>query len=262
MKFTVFTYDSGRNNCIKQELEQKLLEKGFTINSHDPDIVFTIGGDGTVLRAIHHYMDVDKLDTVKFVGIHTGHLGYYTDWLPEEMDAMVKFLTTRPIQSYRYPLLEAKLFTGAEVQYKYALNEFTILNAKRTQHFDININDMFFESFRGTGICVSSPTGSTAYNKALGGAIIYPSLPAYQLTEMASINNNAYRTLGSSLVIPKEQVVILESENWDGTTLAQDHLGLEISDLTAINITLSDKHVQFVKRKGGLFWNRVKDHFL
>ena len=262
MKFTIFTFDSERNNRIKQELEQKLIKQNFTVDTHDPELVFTIGGDGTVLRAIHHYMDAGKLNTVKFVGIHTGHLGYYTDWLPEELDAMVKFLTTREVQSYKYPLLEAKLCAGEKTRYRYALNEFTIINAKRTQHLDIKINEMFLESFRGTGVCISSPTGSTAYNKALGGAIIYPSLPVYQLTEIASINSNAYRTIGSPLIIPKEQKLILESENWEGMTLTQDHLELDISELTAINMALSDKHVQFVKRKGGLFWNRVKDHFL
>lgn len=262
MKFSIFTYDSKRNNCIKKELHQKLSKKNFILNPQNPDIVFTIGGDGTVLRAIHHYMDAKKLNTVKFIGIHTGHLGYYTDWLPEEIDAMVEFLTTRKIQSYKYPLLEAKLCAKEKTRHRYALNEFTILNAKRTQHLDIKINDMFLESFRGTGICISPPTGSTAYNKALGGAIIYPSLPVYQLTEIASINSNAYRTIGSPLIIPKEQKLILESENWEGMTLTQDHLNLDISKLTSINITLSDKYVQFVKRKGGLFWNRVKDHFL
>ena len=262
MKFTIFTHDSERNNSIKQELTQKLTDNNFITDSHDPEVVFTIGGDGTVLRAIHHYMDAGKLSTVKFVGIHTGHLGYYTDWLPEEMNTMVEFFTTQKLQSYNYSLLEAKLYTEAEVRYKYALNEFTILNAKRTQHLDIKIDEMFLESFRGTGVCVSTPTGSTAYNKALGGALIYPSLSVYQLTEIASINSNAYRTIGSPLIIPKEQKLYLESEDWEGMTLTQDHLALDVSELTAIGITLSTIQVQFVKRKGGLFWNRIKDHFL
>lgn len=262
MKFSVYTYKSERTNKVKNELTQKLQEKHFMSDPQNPDIVFTIGGDGTVLKAIHHYMDNGQLETVKFIGIHMGHLGYYTDWLPEELDEMVRFLHTYEIQSYSCPLLEAKLCAGSKTRMRYALNEFTILNAKRTQHLDIKINEMFLESFRGTGVCMSTPTGSTAYNKALGGAIIYPSLPAYQLTEIASINSNAYRTIGSPLIIPKEQKVILESENWEGMTLTQDHLELDISELTAIKITLSNRHVHFVKRKKELFWNRVKDHFL
>lgn len=262
MKFTVFTYDSHQNIRLKQELEQRLIQKHFLIDHKNPDLVFTIGGDGTVLRAIHHFLDANKLGSVKFVGIHTGTLGYYTDWLPDELDELIEFLTKQEIESYSYPLLVAKLCAGQRTRYRYALNEFTILNAKRTQHLDIKINDMYLESFRGTGICVSSPTGSTAYNKALGGAIVYPTLPVYQLTEIASINSNAYRTIGSPLIIPSEQNLILESENWEGMTLTQDHLELDISELTRIEITLADKSVQFVKRQSGLFWNRVKTHFL
>lgn len=262
MKFTIFTYDSERNNLLKQDLEQRLMQKNFLPDREHPDFVFTIGGDGTVLRAIHHFLDAGILNRVKFIGIHTGTLGYYTDWLPDELSELVEFVATQEIESHRYPLLEAKLCAGQRTRYRYALNEFTILNAKRTQHLDIKINDLYLESFRGTGICVSSPTGSTAYNKALGGAIVYPSLPVYQLTEIASINSNAYRTIGSPLIIPSEQKLILASENWESMTLTQDHLELDVSELTAIEITLSEKHVQFVKRQGGLFWNRVKTHFL
>jgi len=262
MKFTVFTHKAKQNLAIKQELQEKLIEKNFMLDDFNPELVFTIGGDGTVLRAIHHYLVAKKLPAVKFIGIHTGHLGYYTDWLPEEIDLMINFLVTCQIESYSYPLLEARLLSEKGCDLRYALNEFTILNAKRTQHLDIKINDMFLESFRGTGICVSPPTGSTAYNKALGGAIIYPTLPAYQLTEIASINSNAYRTIGSPLIIPQEQELILKSENWEGMTLTQDHLEIDISELTSINITLSDNCVHFVKRKNDLFWHRVKDHFL
>jgi len=262
MKYAIFTFESNRNTKIKLELENRLKEIDFINDIENPDIVFTIGGDGTVLRAIHHYLDELKLDIVKFMGIHTGHLGYYTDWLPEELEIIIDFLKKGKIKSYTYPLLQAKLNAGHKTRYRYALNEFTIINAKRTQHLDIHINDMYLESFRGTGVCISSPTGSTAYNKALGGALIYPSLPVYQLTEIASINSNAYRTIGSPLIIPQEQILTLGSENWEGMTLTQDHLELDISELSSIEITLSEKKVYFVKRKGGLFWNRVKDHFL
>ena len=74
----------------------------------NPDIVLTIGGDGTVLHAVHHYLD--QIETVKFIGIHTGHLGYYTDWLPDELDELVEFLKLMSIQTltiihYFYRLL-------------------------------------------------------------------------------------------------------------------------------------------------------------
>ena len=134
----------------------------------------------------------------------------------------------------------------------YAFNEMTLLNAFRTQHLNVTIDDLFFESFRGTGVCISTPTGSTAYNKSLGGAIIYPSLKAFQMTEIASINNNVFRTIGSPLIIPHEQVVTLKSENFSET----------YQNIEKIKVTLSNRHVIFVKRRDVSFWGRVKDHFL
>ena len=74
---------------MKEQLELKLKEAHIELDHENPEIVLTIGGDGTVLHAVHHYLD--QIEKVKFIGIHTGHLGYYTDWLPDELDELVNF---------------------------------------------------------------------------------------------------------------------------------------------------------------------------
>lgn len=66
---------------------------------------------------------------------------------------------------------------------------------------DVFIKDELFERFRGDGLSISTPTGSTAYNKSIGGAVLHPSINAFQLTEIASLNNRVFRTLGSPIVI-------------------------------------------------------------
>ena len=72
---------------------------------------------------------------------------------------------------------------------------------------DVNIRGKHFERFRD-GLCISTPSGSTAYNKALGGALIHPSLEAMQIAEIASINNRVFRTVGSPLVLPKHHTCL------------------------------------------------------
>lgn len=69
---------------------------------------------------------------------------------------------------------------------------------------DVMVSDVILERFRGDGLSVSTPTGSTAYNKSLGGALLYPTIEAMQLAEISSLNNRVYRTLGSSIVVPKK----------------------------------------------------------
>ena len=59
------------------------------------------------------------------------------------------------------------------------------------------------KNFRGDGLCISTPTGSTAYNKSLGGAVIHPQMDLYQITEIAALNNLVYRTLGNSIILSK-----------------------------------------------------------
>lgn len=69
---------------------------------------------------------------------------------------------------------------------------------------DVVIDNVQLERFRGDGLSVSTPTGSTAYNKSLGGAILHPTMEALQLAEISSLNNRVYRTLGSSVIVPKK----------------------------------------------------------
>ena len=90
-----------------------------------------------------------------------------------------------------------------------ALNEATIKRSDRTMVADLTINGVHFERFRGDGITVSTPTGSTAYNKSLGGAVLHPTIEALQIAEIASLNNRVYRTLGSSIIVPKKDKIEL-----------------------------------------------------
>ena len=63
--------------------------------------------------------------------------------------------------------------------------------------------ELILSALEGDGITVSTPTGSTAYNKSLGGAVLHPTIEALQIAEIASLNNRVYRTLGSSVIVPK-----------------------------------------------------------
>ena len=260
MKIAIYANQYNESIKAKEELTKKLLQEKIEIDNISPQIVITIGGDGTVLDAIHHYLE--EIDAVKFIGIHTGHLGYYTDWLPCEIDELIEFIKGHEFGIEKYPILKIHLCTNNKCRDLYALNEMTILNAKRTQHLDITINELNLESFRGTGLCICTPTGSTAYNKSLGGALLYPSIEAFQMTEIASINNNVYRTIGSPIIIPKGQSLSIKSENWEHITLTQDHLNIQAESVSLIKVTLSDKNAKFIKREEALFWKRIKQHFL
>ena len=128
--------------------------------------------------------------------------------------------------------------------------------------FDVQIRGEHFETFRGDGLCISTPSGSTAYNKALGGAILHPSLEAIQVAEIASINNRVFRTIGSPLILPKHHTILLKPLQKNSFIIAIDHLTESYSNVRSIQCRVAKERVRFVRYRPFPFWNRVRDSFV
>lgn len=133
------------------------------IDDENPDIVIAIGGDETLMSAFHKYFD--QIDHIGFVGIHTGHLGFYT-WHELTIEEIIETLSQDKIPMIADPLVQATVtLENGEETVLTGLNKRSIQTIKA----DVYLNKQLFERFNGDGLCVSTPTGSTAYNKSLGG---------------------------------------------------------------------------------------------
>lgn len=262
MKIAVVMNDSPKSLKVGKELKQKLIQEDFEITKDRPNVVITVGGDGTLLNAFHTY--VDQLDTVRFIGVHTGHLGFYTDWRDYEIDQLIKSLKEDTSKSVTYPLLEVELnYSDSEESKKYlALNEATVKNLDKTMVAEVYIKNELFETFRGDGLSVSTPTGSTAYSKSLGGAVLHPRVNAIQLNEVASINNRVYRSLGSPMIIANDEWIHLDLKRGDSYQLHIDHFVMNQENLSSMTLKLSEKRIQFASYRHTHFWRRVNDAFI
>ncbi|MED1915009.1 NAD kinase [Brevibacillus sp. DP1.3A] len=256
-----------RNDDYTREVEQALKEKLHAANSpftfvkgpsEQPDMVLSIGGDGTLLEAVHQY-GIEP----SYVGIHTGHLGFYADWRPEELDEFVERLMNDEPLIAEYPTVQCRISTRDGKQYeKWALNEMVLRNANLSTLVScVYINGDELETFRGDGLIVSSPSGSTAYNKAVDGAIVHPSIEAIQLSEIASINNQAYRTINSSLVLPKHHEVELIVMNPE-IMIGLDREQAVWKDVCSIRCRVGSDKVKFARYKRLTFWGRVRNSFI
>ena len=127
---------------------------------------------------------------------------------------------------------------------------------------DVEIRGQHFERFRRDGLCLATPSGSTAYNKALGGAIIHPSINAIQLTELASINNRVFRTVGSPLLLPAHHTCMLRPVNEANFQITVDHLTLLQEDVKSIQFRVADEKIRFARFRPFPFWKRVHDSFI
>ncbi len=241
---------------LENVILSQLTEASITA---EPDYVFTFGGDGTFLEAIQKY----GFNPI-YIPVNMGNLGFYTSWVPNELSNLLLNFEQTEILDLSTIKIEYEHKGMAETFY--ALNEATIVNPIKTQVLNILIDDFEFEKFRGTGICLSTPTGSTAYNKSLKGAIVQSDLDLLQVTKIAPINNRVYRSLDNSLILGRQNYIEVRAtrEEFKHSTLTMDRKVVSLDDITSegIKMCLSDHKIKIMVRDGNTFWKRVKRAFL
>ena len=86
-KFCIVAKKDEKSVKIENKIEQELCRCGWEINKENPEIVICVGGDGTFLHAIHKYMT--KINKCCFLAIHTGTLGFFTDYTSDEIEECI-----------------------------------------------------------------------------------------------------------------------------------------------------------------------------
>jgi len=253
-------YCKQENSDIVELLKSELKKYDFVLDDKNPDIVFSIGGDGTFLRAVHSY--INQLDKISFIGINSGSLGFFYDFSKEEIPEIVKKIKDHKFESKQVPLLKGEVFFKDSKETIYALNEIRIENPFHTIISKVLIDEEELEQYRGNGLMVASSLGSSAYNKSLGGALIDSDLNALELTEIATIQNNVYRSLGSSLVIKGDKVITF-SGNLAHSVVGYDHLNLKKDDdLKIVKISYADKKVKIIFSENNSYIQKIRKSFV
>lgn len=258
--FFVFSRDDDFSLQLKERIESRLCAKQLVIDEQCPDIVIVVGGDGTMLRAIHRF--IVHLDTIMFCGLHTGTLGFLSEFNNDELEMLMTSVLEVPPRISESYLLQLDLECMKTTRTLYAFNEARIENSLRTQVIEMYIDGEKFQTFRGNGLCISTPSGSTAFNKSLGGALIHPSIMAFQIQGIAPIDNVVYPSVGSPIVLSKSHELVLRSDNFDSVILGIDHFNVDYEDIVSIKIRLSNKHVRFARYKSHNFFHRVHKAFV
>lgn len=155
------------------------------------DLMISIGGDGTILRAITYIRDMD----IPLIGVNTGRLGFLSTFPREKTSELVT-----AFQKGEYKLVPRSLVTaefagatpGGEAL-NFALNEVTVSRKDTTSMITIDtyLDGEYLTSYWADGLIVATPTGSTGYSLSCGGPVITPSARSLVITPIAPHNLNA-----------------------------------------------------------------------
>lgn len=252
-KFVLVSKQNDESARIENKIHQVLIENGWQYEETHPELIICVGGDGTFLHAVHLYMN--QLNTCSFLAIHTGTLGFFTDYTSDEVDICIADLIHKTPIYRKVPLLEVE----CDQERYYAVNEIRIENVIRTQMLDVLIDGELLETFRGTGMCVSTQSGSTAYNRSLKGAVIEEGLNLMQLQEITGIHHHKFKSLGVPYIMKPERVIEFQSNDFSDAILCYDQKHLSLDHVKKICVKMSDKMINFAKYREINYLNRIKD---
>jgi NAD+ kinase len=205
------------------------------------DLLFSIGGDGTILDTVPFVLD----SGIPVVGINMGRLGFLSSTSKNEIDMAVNSVLTGDYTVEQRTLLELvspeKVFDNV----KYALNELNVI--RNPEHsllaIKVFVDDVYLNTYWGDGILLATPTGSTAYSLSAGGPIIAPNAKNFVITPIATHNLTV-----RPVVIPDDSTIRIQVEGREKKF---------VFSMDSRSCTL-DTSVQLEVRKAGFCLNLVR----
>ncbi|RBN51244.1 NAD kinase [Flavobacterium psychrolimnae] len=191
--------------------ERKIVENKYkTFTSHTEldssfDMLISIGGDGTILRAATLVRD----SGIPILGINAGRLGFLATVQKENIAEFMQFVIDKKYSISKRALLSLTCFPANESidEINFAMNEITVSRKDTTSMITIDtyLNDEFLNSYWADGLIISTPTGSTGYSLSCGGPILTPDVKSLVITPIAPHNLTA-----RPLVVPDETEIRLK----------------------------------------------------
>jgi len=217
---------------VKHSAEMIGLKGGMDFDElcQKSDFLVSLGGDGTLLSLVRKSYGYHK----PVLGINAGTLGFLADVRIVEVD---EFLDNLLINNYRIDdrmMIDGYIQTADGRKKFHAFNDVVIMRPTISHmvKIDASIDGEWFNTYRGDGLIISTPTGATAYNLAAGGPVMYPLTKAFIMTPIAAHSlTQRPLVLPSNFTIdlssPKDRVVVMV----DG----QDDYEMQAGEVLVIN---------------------------
>jgi NAD+ kinase len=169
------------------------------------DMLFSLGGDGTMLDSVCFVGNTK----IPLIGVNLGRLGFLAAIPADEVEGAILSLVKGSYTLEKRALIHldssVPLFDGSP----YALNEFTIHRQDTSSMIKIHtyLNGEFLNTYWADGLIVATPTGSTGYSLSCGGPVVFPQTSSFVITPVAPHNLNT-----RPIVVPDDNVISFEIE--------------------------------------------------
>ena len=228
----------------------------FDRNDFDADMVLSMGGDGTFLKAASYVGNKN----IPILGINTGRLGFLADVSPEEMEE-----TFEDIYKGNYKIEDRSVLqVTSEGQplkgYACGLNEIAVLKRDSSSMIAIHtsINGAYLTTYQADGLVIATPTGSTAYSLSVGGPVIVPHSNTIAITPVAPHSLNV-----RPIVINDDWEITLDVESRSHNYLiAIDGRSETCREGTRLTIRKADYYIKVVKRPNHVFFHTLRDKMM
>lgn len=217
------------------------------------DLLLVFGGDGTILRVV---AEIDGSQT-PILGINVGRLGFLTAVPSLQLSSALKQIWEGDFFIERRSLIEAAAECSTKPVTMSALNDIVISHgaASRVIDLDVSVDGEALTRYRGDGLIVSSPTGSTAYSLAAGGPIIKPDANVFSITPIC-----AHALSNRSLIVGLDSTikVKLVTENVETIVAADGHLETALAVGDVVTIRRSSRVVNLLHPGGFSFFETIR----
>jgi NAD+ kinase len=223
----------------------------------EADILVALGGDGTILATAREAGD----RATPILGVNLGKLGFLAEVVPDEMrEAIADILADKFLVDERQVLEATSPNSPGRVFH--AVNDIVVDKSRSSRVIDVeaHIDGHYAVTFRGDGLIISTPTGSTAYALSNGGPIVTPGSRVLGITPISP-----HTLSGRPLVVPDTSIirVIVHADSNEILVSADGQIEALLKPPVEVNIRKADYHIRLVKRAGRTYFDvlRAKLHW-
>jgi len=252
----VFANVRERDRATEQQLVAALDERGVIVDAENPDLIISIGGDGTFLESVRRYRGLG----VPFVGVNTGSLGFLQEVDRTHLDELASAVATGKHRIDSYPMLRTKIHGTGRVVEVHAVNDVVVeRRGTRTIRLQLTVDGYDCGKVLGDGIIVAAPLGSTAYAISAGGAIVHPEAPVYQIVPLNPHDSQIYKSIRSAIILSRASRVriTMDPEKVRESRVVVDGAELDVSGMRYTELEVSDETLPVLKFGKTSYWRRL-----